>query len=115
LALDAKTVNLAIRNYVSDVRNAMVIDRVFLFGSYAKGTAKDDSDIDLCFFSEDFDNRCSIDILRRLCRLTRKYNHSVDIEPHIFPTTELQNDNPFVKEILRTGREIYEADSIYRG
>jgi len=44
LALDAKTVNLAIRNYVSDVRNAMAIDRVFLFGSYAKGTAKDDSD-----------------------------------------------------------------------
>jgi len=109
LALDAKTVNLAIRNYVSDVRNAMAIDRVFLFGSYAKGTAKDDSDIDLCFFSKDFDNRRSIDILRQLCRLTRKYNNSVDIEPHIFSTTELQNDNPFVKEILRTGREIYEA------
>ncbi|MCL1844290.1 MAG: hypothetical protein FWF77_00095, partial [Defluviitaleaceae bacterium] len=23
-----------------------------------------------------------------------------------FPTAELQNDNPFVKEILRTGREV---------
>jgi hypothetical protein len=37
--------------------------------------------------------------------MTRKYR-GVDIEPHAFPTSELQNDNPFVKEILRTGREI---------
>ncbi|GHV28361.1 hypothetical protein AGMMS4952_11800 [Spirochaetia bacterium] len=27
-------------------------------------------------------------------------------EPNAFPTSELYNDNPFVKEILRTGEEI---------
>jgi predicted nucleotidyltransferase len=105
MALDAKTMNRAIRSYVSDVKNAMPIDRVFLFGSYAKGTAGDDSDIDLCFFSSEFENKPSIDVLRQLCRLTISYR-DVDIEPHGFPTSELQNDNPFVKEILRTGREI---------
>jgi predicted nucleotidyltransferase len=105
MALDAKTMNRAISGYVSDVKNAMSIDRVFLFGSYAKGTANDDSDIDLCFFSSEFENKPPIDILRQLCRLTISYR-DVDIEPHGFPTSELQNDNPFVKEILRTGREI---------
>jgi predicted nucleotidyltransferase len=105
MALDIKTLDQTISNYVHDVKNAMQIDRVFLFGSYAKGTPDNDSDIDLCFFSHAFENRHSIDVLSQLCRLTRKYR-GVDIEPHVFPTSELQNDNPFVKEILRTGREI---------
>jgi len=30
----------------------------------------------------------------------------VHFEPIVFLTAELQNDNPFVKEILRTGREV---------
>jgi hypothetical protein len=30
----------------------------------------------------------------------------VYIEPHTFATYHLYNDNPFVKEVLRTGREI---------
>jgi predicted nucleotidyltransferase len=105
MALDAKALNRAVRAYVSDVRKAMPIDRVYLFGSYAKGSANNDSDIDLCFFSPDFEGKPPIDVLRQLCRLTINYR-DVDIEPHGFPTSELQNDNPFVKEILRTGREI---------
>jgi predicted nucleotidyltransferase len=105
MALDAKTVNRFVSGYVSDVKDAMPIDRVFLFGSYAKGTADDDSDIDLCFFSSDFEDKPSFDVLRQLFRLTIKYR-DVDIEPHAFPTSELQNDNPFVKEILRTGKEL---------
>jgi hypothetical protein len=28
------------------------------------------------------------------------------IEPNAFPVSALYNDNPFVKEIIRTGREI---------
>jgi predicted nucleotidyltransferase len=112
MAIDAKIVNQAINDYISDVKNAMPIDHVFLFGSYANGTANDDSDIDICFFSYDFESKKSVDILYQLCRLTRKYNRIIDnkiidIEPHAFPTSELQNDNPFVKEILRTGKEIY--------
>jgi predicted nucleotidyltransferase len=105
MALDAKTVNRFISGYVFDVKNAMPIDHVYLFGSYAKGTAHDDSDIDLCFFSSEFEDKQPIDVLRQLFRMTIKYR-DVDIEPHAFPTSELQNDNPFVKEILRTGKEI---------
>jgi hypothetical protein len=30
----------------------------------------------------------------------------VFFEPIVFPTAEIQNDNPFVKEILCTGVEI---------
>ena len=105
MAINVETVNEIINSYVEDVKNAMSIDRIFLFGSYAKGTATDQSDIDLCFFSRSFENQTSIDIMKQLFRLTRKYK-GIDIEPRGFATSELENDNPFVKEILHTGREL---------
>jgi predicted nucleotidyltransferase len=105
MAFDVETANRTISNYVADVRNALPIDCAFLFGSYAKGTATEQSDIDVCFFSNNFENLSQIDIMKQLFGLTRKYK-GIDIEPRGFPTSELENDNPFVKEILRTGREI---------
>ena len=105
MAFDIEAVNKTISNYVTDVKNTLPIDRVFLFGSYATGTATEQSDIDVCFFSHSFENLLPIDIMTKLFRLTRKYK-GIDIEPYGFPTSELENDNPFVKEILRTGREM---------
>jgi predicted nucleotidyltransferase len=105
MAADIKAVDTIVRNYVSDVKNEMQIDRAFLFGSHAKGTATEQSDIDICFFSSNFENLPPADIMTRLFRLTRKYK-GIDIEPHGFPTSELENDNPIVKEILRTGQEL---------
>ena len=105
MAANIEAVRLAISGYVTEVKNAMPIDRAFLFGSYAKGAARADSDIDLCFFSHNFENQPAVGIISRLLSMTHKYR-DVYIEPHIFPTSELQNDNPFVKEILRTGKEI---------
>jgi predicted nucleotidyltransferase len=100
-----ETIKQTIISYVADVNNTIPIDRAFLFGSYAKGTATEQSDIDVCFFSQSFEDMPSIDIMIQLFRLTRKYK-GIDIEPRGFPTSELTNDNPFVKEILRTGREL---------
>ena len=105
MAINIETVDQTVKNYVADVKKAMPIDFAFLFGSYAKGTATEHSDVDLCFFSHSFENQSSIDIMMKLMRLSRKYR-DIDIEPHVFPTSELKNDNPFVKEILQTGREI---------
>lgn len=105
MAFDIEAVNSVVKNYVADVRKAMPIDHAFLFGSHAKGTATEESDIDVCFFSESFEKRPMLDIMRQLFRLTRKYK-GIDIEPRGFPTSELRNDNPFVKEVLRTGVEV---------
>jgi predicted nucleotidyltransferase len=105
MAVNIETINQTANNYVSDVRNAMSIDKVYLFGSYAKGTADRHSDIDLCFFSHSFENQRLVDIVIALMKLARKYR-GFDIEPHAFPTSELTNDNPFVKEILKTGKEL---------
>jgi predicted nucleotidyltransferase len=106
MAVDNEAVNTIIRQYVKEVKALLPIDKVYLYGSYARGTAEWDSDVDLCFFSGAFKNETIFDTLGTLWRLKRKYNKEICIEPNAFPSAELLNDNPFVKEIVRTGFEI---------
>jgi len=73
--VDYETAHRIIDQYVSDVKAELPIDKVYLYGSYANGTAQWE-------------------------------NKHICLEPNAFPTSELHNDNPFVKEILRTGTEI---------
>jgi predicted nucleotidyltransferase len=106
MVIDAETLEQTLQNYILDVKRAMPIDRVFLFGSYAKGLPNEWSDVDLCFFSDYFESKDSIDIGMELLDAAYKYLPDIVIEPHTFSTRELENDNPFVKEVLRTGREL---------
>ena len=106
MAVDLETVITIVQQYIADVKKVLPIDKVYLYGSYAKGTQRENSDVDICFFSEAFEPLRSLDILTELFCLKNKYDPYLLIEPNAFPTSELYNDNPFVKEILRTGREI---------
>jgi len=105
VATDFETVIKLVESYASDVSNVFPVDKVVLFGSHAKGIATAQSDIDVCFFLSSFGDMRRVDILKGLLGLMRKHKR-VHFEPIVFPTAEIQNDNPFVKEILRTGREI---------
>jgi len=111
MAYDIETVTPIIRRYIADVQKVMPIDKVYLYGSYAKGTQKENSDVDLCFFSHAFERRRTLDILTELFYLKIKYDKDLLIEPNAFPMSEMNNDNPFVNEVLRTGTEIYPTDA----
>ena len=106
MAVDYEAVKRIIDQYVSEVRTALPIDKVYLYGSYANGTAQWDSDVDLCFFSDSFVTENIMQIIGRLFELKRRYNKYVCLEPNAFPLSELDNDNPFVKEILKTVAEV---------
>jgi predicted nucleotidyltransferase len=103
MAADTETVIQLTKRYADNVRRVMPVNKVFLYGSYAKGTATELSDIDVCFFLDNYGDKQREDIMIELFGLTLK---GVFFEPIAFPTSEIQNDNPFVKEILRTGVEI---------
>lgn len=105
MALDVKNINEAIKAYADNVRLVMPVDKVVLFGSYAKGTATDQSDIDICFFLNSFGGKRRVDILQDLLGLSHEYK-GVYFEPLAFPVEEIENGNPFVKEILNTGIEV---------
>jgi predicted nucleotidyltransferase len=102
--LDKKTVvNIAAR-YANAIKNEFSPIAVILFGSYAKGSANDDSDIDIGVifdgFSGDWQNATN-----RLWNLA--YDISWDLEPHLLDTT--QDKSGFVQHVLKTGQVIYHA------
>ena len=105
MALNPETVIQVSKRFADDVRRVLPVNKVMLFGSYAKGTADKCSDVDICFFLDNFGGKQRVDIIGDLLRLTSGYK-GVFFEPIAFPTSELFNDNPFVKEIMRTGKEI---------
>jgi predicted nucleotidyltransferase len=105
MAVDFDNINRVVNSYVGVVREVLPVDKVMLFGSYANGTATEQSDIDICFFLKTFGDKRRVDIIKVLLSLTHDFK-GIFFEPTVFPVSELDNDNPFVKEILRTGREL---------
>jgi predicted nucleotidyltransferase len=109
MALDIETVTMAANYFVGEVRKHMPVDKVYLYGSYANGCATNRSDVDICVFLRGFGNKRRFDILFELLGLARKCNYvykNIYIEPNVFESSDLYDDNPFVKEVLRTGIEI---------
>ena len=96
----------SIEQYIEKISEYYNIDYVVLFGSYAKGTNHEDSDIDIAIVSSDIKDR--IDDGAKLMSLTWGINTS--IEPHPIRTEEFkENETPFIDEILKTGVELYAA------
>ncbi len=91
----------AIERYIEALRKSGVEpQKVYLYGSYAKGTATTDSDIDLAVVSEDLTGDSFEDDLA-LMRLT--WDVDTRIEPHSFRPEEFTPDDPEAQDILETG------------
>ncbi|MDO8650376.1 MAG: nucleotidyltransferase domain-containing protein [Candidatus Berkelbacteria bacterium] len=82
-------------------KSGINLERAYLFGSQALGTAHTDSDIDLCVVSADF----SDDRQSERVRLMNLRNDQTDmIEPHPISSDDFDDRlNFFANEIKRTG------------
>jgi len=78
------------------------IINAYLFGSYAKGTFNEDSDIDVALVFDKMEDR--FDTRVELMKLVRKID--LRIEPHPFEKSDVELHNPFLEEIIRTGIRI---------
>lgn len=74
----------------------------YLFGSYAKGTYNEDSDIDLAIIFDSYKD--SFDTQVNLMKLRRKFD--LRIEPHPFLKKDIVEFDPFITEVMRTGVKI---------
>lgn len=93
-----------IKKFVSEATKDNVrISEAVLFGSYAKGTNNEWSDIDIAVVSEDFEGISFYDCQKLTDAMLRT---SVDIETHPYRPEDFTADNPFVKEILKHGIRI---------
>lgn len=93
-----------VQKYVEKVCKKYKIKTIILFGSYAKGTENEDSDIDIAIITDDikkdrFDEEINLMKLR--------WDIDLRIEPHIISVADYENnENPFVIEVKNTGIKV---------
>ena len=99
-------IKLVLSDYIKNLSKEIKIKSAILFGSYAKGNWKSDSDIDIAVFSDDFANLERAEAIAFL--LDHTLNYDFDIQPVAFDEDDYINykDNPFVNEIVTTGTKI---------
>jgi len=103
--MDKEAVIDRVKQYSDLVRQNFNVRKVVLYGSYAKGTAREDySDIDVAVVLDKLDD----DILASEARLFRlRRNIDLRIEPVLL---DEKDRTGFLDEILKTGQIIYSAD-----
>ncbi|MFA4851868.1 MAG: nucleotidyltransferase domain-containing protein [Bacteroidales bacterium] len=90
------------KKYIQQIPANMDLKKAFLFGSYAMGMEREDSDIDIALVIGKMDDFFSIQI--QLMRLRRKID--LRIEPHPIWEKDFNIQNPFAYEIQKTGIEL---------
>ncbi len=101
--LDKETVIKTVEQYAQIVVKELNPSAVFLYGSYARGNARSESDIDVAVIFDGFKGDW-LETSAQLWRLCRDI--SDDIEPVLLDST---NDRSgFVADVLKHGQAIFE-------
>ena len=82
------------------------VEKAVLFGSYAKKTATELSDVDICFFLKSYNGKRKVDLVAQILGIGGEKYSQIGFEPIVFETAEIRRGNPFVNEILSTGLEL---------
>ena len=102
--LDKESVVNTVLRYTQAIKMEFSPSAVVLFGSYANGQPREDSDIDVGVIFNGF----SGDWRQTAARLwSLRRGISIDIEPHLLDSTN--DKSGFVKYIFKTGHIIYQA------
>ena len=101
---DNRTIMEIVQKYAEKICENYEVYAIILFGSYAKGTNHESSDIDIAIITDDFENDI-IDEELNLMRLRRKID--TRIEPHLIRIEDYKNaETPFIKEVIDTGIKV---------
>ena len=96
-----KTVNGIITDYVQEVKKQHPIKLAYLYGSYARGTANDTSDIDIAFIVEPMDEVSYYAIFGDLFNIAARY--APNIEPNLLVDDGEYCQYSFLAEVVETG------------
>lgn len=96
-----------ISKLVKSLEKNIKVDSVILFGSYAKGTADKDSDVDIAVISPEF-GQDTLKDKQLIYRTIIKEDIEPYFEIHTFTPSELKtSDSYFISEIRSTGKKIW--------
>ncbi|MBA3018135.1 MAG: nucleotidyltransferase domain-containing protein [Proteobacteria bacterium] len=98
--------------FITETKKRIPVQKIILFGSYAKGTPKKWSDIDIAVISPKFADMDDLERIRLLldCAHRIKCEPPVDIETFGYTPEEYENAGyfEFLGVIKKTGKVIYE-------
>ncbi|MCL4368728.1 MAG: nucleotidyltransferase domain-containing protein [Actinobacteria bacterium] len=103
----ASDIKRIVAEYVDKLSRDIKVDKAILFGSYARGNPRDESDIDLAIISEDL---AKMDFVRRQEFLGRKtIGCDTLLEPIGYTREQYEHAeaHPFLNEIKRTGKVVW--------
>ncbi|MDO4573149.1 MAG: nucleotidyltransferase domain-containing protein [Clostridia bacterium] len=96
-----------LRDVVRKLQALPGLERIFLFGSYARGTQSEASDLDLALFFRDA-KPCLLEEYRMAADICR--NAELDIQAQVFHSAELEEPCGIVEEVLAYGIELFGPD-----
>ncbi len=102
-----KTINKdiveSVNKFVEEIKKQYNVTEIILFGSYAKGTENEDSDIDIAVISDEFDD--IYDCMAILMGMT--WDIDARIEPHPIKKKDFDEvSDYFIKEVIDTGIKV---------
>ncbi len=93
-----------VKKYIEELRKIGIpVQRAMLFGSWAKGIVREESDVDVALISSSFTGDRFED-RRKIIPLRRKVNSR--IEPMPFTPKDFEMGGNLVDEIIRYGEEV---------
>ena len=97
--------------YVRAITNTVKVDQMILFGSYAKDSAHEYSDIDIAVVSPELDrNKSRYENVREIKKKSKLIEPGLQL--FAFPTETFENEEGvqrlFIREIKKTGKIIYQ-------
>ena len=91
-------------------KEGVKVNRVILYGSHARGTAREDSDVDLVIIAEDLKKHPFPERLGFLSRTAWKFNEPLEVIGYTPQEVEgKEGKSIFWDEICATGKVIYKA------
>lgn len=102
--MDKSTVRKIVEEYANLVVKNMIVNKIVLYGSYARGDNRKDSDIDVAVIvPRESVSKNILEDMAKLFKLTR--NISADLEPILLIDEE--DKSGFLESILEYGEVVY--------
>ncbi len=107
--IDGTKTSKLIKSITEKIRDKYNPEKIILFGSYAYGRRRKDSDIDLLIIKRT--NARHVDRSIRIREILKEENRYVAIEPLVYTPEEinkrLELEDDFIKTILEKGVHLY--------
>ncbi len=93
-----------VKGFIANLCDEIDVEEVILFGSYARGDAKEHSDIDLAIISDWFRDKPHIQNMQFLSRKAARYNSMIEAIPFTIQEYKNPDHRTLLAGIIKTGR-----------